>query len=81
MLSATTQLALVAGNVLSLLTVGYMAVRWLRGWLTKQVAQPVADLKAVVEEQGKRLEDVDARAREAHVRIDQLLLSLGSNNA
>ncbi len=81
MLSATTQLALVAGNVLSLLTVGYMAVRWLRGWLTKQVAQPVSELKAIVEEQGKRLDDVDARAREAHARIDNLLLNIGSTNA
>lgn len=81
MLSATAQWLLVAGNVCSLLAIAYGAVRWLRSWLTKQVAQPVTDLKTVVEEQGKRLDDVDARAREAHTRIDNLLLNIGSNNA
>jgi hypothetical protein len=81
MLSATTQLALVAGNVLTLLGGGALLIRWLRNWLIKQVAQPVNDLSDVVHEQGKKLEDVDTRTRDAHKRIDDLMLGRATTNA
>lgn len=79
MLSATQQLVMLAGNVVALVGGGALFVRWLRGWLMKQVAHPVNELTATVNAMKEDIASLETRTTDAHHRIDQILI--GRTNA